>query len=334
MSNRSIGTRMNSLKSLKQSMKKKQAGLVQYIPKNGEITVRFLEEPEGCWVRYGEHYDQMRRQSFPCIGEGCSGCEEDLRRTDRYLANALDIEKDKAITIQLPKGLAETLVKYYERNSTIMDRDYTLVREGEGLETDYYPQPEEKYDRKLTQYEVADIDEILESLANDYFGEPEVDDDEVDEEEPFPVKKPARKQATKKPKVTKRERPPEPDEDDEDDDVEPEEEDVPAPKPRTNKKAAAAPKKAPARKPRPTPEDDDEDDVELEVEEDDVEPEEEDLPTEPEAEEADDDEDDEYTESELAAMPIGELRVIARSYGIKTAGLDQAELLDAIFEDG
>ena len=37
---------------------------IKYVPKNGSINVRFIEEPEN-WVNCPEHYDQTRRKSFP-----------------------------------------------------------------------------------------------------------------------------------------------------------------------------------------------------------------------------------------------------------------------------
>jgi hypothetical protein len=305
---------MKSLKTLKESMKKKAAGLVQYIPKNGEMTVRFLEEPEGNWVKFGEHYDPMRRMSFPCIGDDCPGCEDNLRRSDRFLANVLDIEKDKAVVLQIPKGLAETLVKYYERNDTLMDRDYTLVREGEGLDTDYYPQPEEKMARKISKYEVTDLDVILEKMASAYLDD---GDDDEEEEEEAPATK-TRKRSEAAPK--KRTRPPEPDEDEEDEDEEEEEE---APKKRSATKKAA-PKVAPARRKRPDPEEEEEDEEEEDEEEED---EDEDVE---EDEDEDEDDEDYYTESELNGMTVGALRVICKEYDIETTGLKKPDLVKAI----
>ena len=320
---RQIGQRMKSLKTLKQSMQKKQAGLVQYIPKNGEITVRFIEEPEGNWVKFGEHYDQMRRMSFPCVGDDCSGCDDSLRRTDRFLANAVDIEKDKAIVIQLPKGLAETLVKYYERNDTLLDRDYTLVREGEGMDTDYYPQPEEKLKRKLTSYEPADLDDILDKLAQAYFGSEDDDDEDEDDEDERPVKKKTRSAAAPK----KRTRPPEPDADDEDDDDEDDEEEAAPPRKATKK---AAPKAAPPRRKRPDPVEEEEEEEEEEEDEDDIEEDDDDVEEDDDDDDPEEDGDEYYTEKELSGMTVGALRVICKEYDIESTGLKKPELVAAI----
>ena len=59
------------------------------------------------------------------------------RKSNRYLANVVDLDRDKVIPLLMPRDLANRFVVRYERNGTLIDRDFELSRTGEGLDTVY-----------------------------------------------------------------------------------------------------------------------------------------------------------------------------------------------------
>lgn len=311
--------KVGSIKNLKDTLKGGSGGgpsNIQWIPANGSLLVRFLTEPDE-WANYIEHYDSAIKRYFPCTGEpSCPGCVmqsktmNDSTPSSRYLANALDVEKDKVVAVKIPKDLFTRLFSRYEKYDTLVDRDYELSRTGAGLETEYDYSPEDKVARKLVKYQLLDLEDILQAEYDSLFGSQNgaADDDDEEEDDDEPPAKPAARTrktaaATKAPakRAPKLKQPVDEDEEEE------EEEEPPAAKApaRRGRKAAAPP-------------------VEEEEEEDEEEEEEDD-------DEGDDEEEDYYTEEELKAMAIGELRVIAKDYDIKvTPKMGKAALIEAI----
>ena len=303
---------MGSLKALKQSMAKGSGGaFIKYIPKNGSMNVRFVQEPEE-WVNYVEHFDPMLRKSFPCNGEAsCPGCASGERKSSRYLANAVDLDdKNRVIPLQLPKDLANRLVVKYEKWGSITDRDIELSRSGEGLDTVYDLEADAKRPINLAQFQPLDLLKVLDdAYANVFGGGAAVDDEDTltgDEDDVPAVRrgagvKPRKKSAAAsvaqgKPVV------------DDDDDVDEDDDDEPV----------AVPD---APEPKFAVDDDEDDEPEAETDEDSDEP--------------DEDEDEGYDEETLRAMPLGVLRRVARDeFGVTTKGLSQDDLIAAIFEAG
>lgn len=294
-----FGQKMGSLKALKKTLEKGSGGgtWIKYIPKNGSKTVRFLREPEH-WVNYLEHFDQVARRSFPCNGEAdCPGCKGGERKSSRYLADAIEIEdsREQVIALQLPKDLANRLVVRYERNGTLLDRDFELTRSGEGLDTVYDVDALAPRKRNIAKYTPLDLEQVLEDAYNDVFGA-EDDEDEVD------IAPVIKKRAKSKAAAVI-------EDDDDDDDVDDE------PKLKPAQKAAA--RKAKASQPEPEFEPDDED---VEDEDEDIE---------------EDDDDEAYDEDTLRNMPLGALRAVARNeFGVNPKGMSQDEIVDAILEAG
>lgn len=310
-----FGQQMGSLRNLKKSMAKNTGGaFIRYIPKNGSLNVRFIQEPEH-WVNYLEHYDQTARRSFPCNGEqGCPGCAGQDRKSSRYLANAVDRDdSDRVIPLQMPKDLANRLVIRYERNGTLTDRDFELSRAGEGLDTVYDLDAGPVDRAKIDKFKPLDLLKTLEDAYNSVFGGDDDDDDDTPAP-PVKTRKRSGAAAAARPK-------PEPAED-EDDEAE-EAEEAPPAKPAPRKRAA---KKAAAPEPEFTPEVDEDEDEDTEPEDDE---------DSPDVDDEDDDGDEGYTEEVLRAMPLGVLRKVARDeFEVATKGKSQDELIDAIFEAG
>lgn len=306
-----FGQKTGSLKNLKKTLAKGGGGAyIKYIPKNGSMNVRFIQEPEE-WVNYVEHFDTMMRKSFPCNGESmCPGCSSGERKSSRYLANAVDRDdKDRIIPLQMPKDLANRLVVRYERNGTLTDRDFELSRSGEGLDTVYDLDAMVVDRAKIDKFAPLDLLKVLEDAYNNVFGT-ETEEEKDGEDAPAPTPKPRGRGRSAAAAVAKGEANPDADEDDAD-----EEEEEVAPEP---VKKAAAPK---APEPEFVAEEDDEDD----------EPETADAP-----EEDDDDEEgeDSYTEEELRALPFGALRSVARDFGVATKGMDADAIIGAIMDSG
>lgn len=303
-----FGQKTGSLKNLKKSLAKGGGkGFIKYIPKNGSMNVRFIQEPEE-WVNYLEHYDTTLRKSYPCSGEqGCPGCRSQERKSSRYLANAVDLDdNNRVISLQMPKDLANRLVVKYEKWGSITDRDIELSRSGEGLDTVYDLDAAVPDRKRIDKYKPIDLLKVLEDSYNNVFGP---DDDEDDE----PVVKPKRRSSAATPP------PPVEDDEDEDDEVDDDEDEAEEEAPKPVKKAAS--KKAPAKKMAKTPVFEPDDDDEDDDEDDEDEP-------------AEDDDEEAYDEEALRAMPLGALRAVAREFGVTTRGKSADALIEEILESG
>lgn len=302
-----IGQRMGNLKTLKKTLAKGGSGgaWIKYIPKNSSMNVRFIQEPEE-WVNYVEHYDQTIRKSYPCNSEAsCPGCATGERKSNRYLANAVDVDSDRVIPLQMPKDLANRLVVRYERNGTMTDRDFELSRAGEGLDTTYDLDAGAVDRRKIDKYTPLDLIKVLEDAYAEVFGadvEDADDDDDADEVEPVKITGTVKQRAKSKAVQAL----------DEDDD----EEEVAPPKAAAKKLAKKAAKSEKAPEPVFTPDVDDDDDTDTDAE--------------PDV----DDDDEGYDEETLKALPLGALRAVAREFGIDPKGKDEDEIIDLILESG
>jgi len=329
---------MGSLRQLKQSMAKGSGNpWVKFIPKNGSMNVRFIQEPED-WVNYVEHYDVTLHRSFPCNGEtSCPGCMGGERKSSRYLTNAVDRDNnDRVIPLQLPKDLANRLVIRYERNGSITDRDFELSRSGEGLDTVYDLDAGVQDRENVSRFQPHDLLKVLQGAYDDVFGTGS-SNGHVDEDDQPEVVKAPRKRPGPKPRTS----------------PDPEKTataEAGTAKKSTSKSAAvkkATRKKAAAAPPEPefTPDVDDDEDtqpddeaVDYQDQQDEVQPDQDDNAAEDDtADDGDDDGDDDegYTLEELQAMPLGALRGVARNeFGVATKGLGQKQLIDAIFAAG
>ncbi len=153
---------------------------------DGSHTYRFLTEPEA-WVKYWEHYIEDRDQGtapyLPCT-EDCEYCAAGIRANKRFLANVVDISESKVAALVLPTSVATTLEKKYNKNGTLMDRDYEITREGSGLDTEYDVDAEMPTRMNLARFDLIDLWAALEAQISD--GD-DTDDDDEDDELPEPV---------------------------------------------------------------------------------------------------------------------------------------------------
>ena len=289
-----IGQTVGSLDALKKSLERGSGGgntWLRRVPKDKTLTVRFLTEPEGNWVHFRETFSDGRSRP---VADG-EQLESGERASERWLANALDVDTDRVIPLVMPKTLARKLLLRYEKYGTIMDRDYELSRMGTGLDTEYDVEPDSKMARNLAKHELLDLLAVLEDAIND--PGPEANKAKNPQKKLAPVAEPAKPKS----RNTKEPRPDleaDRDRENEDDDL-PLDLDIDLPH-------------------------DDEDDEPLpeanvELDDDEAFPE-------------DDDEDEKptYTVAQLKAKPVAELRILAKNAGHNTSGLNKEGLIGVL----
>lgn len=343
-----FGQQVGTVKKLKEGLK--GSGPLKFIPKEGNIMVRFLEEPNK-WLRYFEVFDTVRNVGWPVPDdESAPGYPDpDMRKSKRYLASVVDISRDEVVALQLPTSLVNDLVVRYDRYETITDRDYELFRTGSGLDTSYGLTPEPASKRNMAKYKTLDLEDCLQQAYDAVWADGDGDIDEDTDDEPI-IPPRSTRTARKAPAA-------------------------PAPA----KKASAATKKAAA---KPAPEPEPEDVIELGHMADDdgldaaaqrltelaqaagLDPDiyetwsalaealdagdeplvdtddafGDDDPTDdmPAGDDDDDDSDDSdldsdtYSRDELTAMSMEDLRTLARDNGIVTKGLAKSEVVDSL----
>lgn len=152
--------------------------------KDEPLFVRFLTEPTE-WGYYDSYYSKKEQRSIH-IEEG-ERPPRGAKISRRYLANVLVIHESGDPEVKVVE-MAETLGKSIytrwakSRSGTITDRDFELIKTGEGLQSRYSASPESPLKRPLRQYddELVDIEDLIQMMA-----EPPADD----EDEPAPKRR-------------------------------------------------------------------------------------------------------------------------------------------------
>ncbi len=188
-----------SAQELGKKFGKEGQGQVIYLKPDTDIRLRFFTEPDD-WRYYTEHQFQEngRWQNVPCIGEGCPLCESEVgRQSDRILIPVWDVERKKVRLLKAGSRLAQDLLKFYQKGK-LLDRDYNLMREGEGIDTRYLLDAEDKEKRpEAKKAEAPDLDDILEGWVKSYYSgsgngpkkSKSKDEEEFEEDEDKPKKK-------------------------------------------------------------------------------------------------------------------------------------------------
>jgi hypothetical protein len=237
------GGQVKSVKSLRNSMKKGGGGQgLTRVPADDPMTVRFLHEPD-TWFEFFEHFDETKKRFFVCV-DGCEYCADDQRPSKRVLASVVLTDEGKVVPLAMPAMLVNRMLNKYDKYATVMDRDYELVRTGQGFDTEYDVTPEAPNKMKLSRFELLDPVEILESMA------PDSDDDDDDDEDEAPRSKSKSRPAPKRRPVDEDE-----DEDDDEDDEDEDEEFLRpkrsgAVKPKAKPRATGGPSATPRAKPK------------------------------------------------------------------------------------
>lgn len=146
--------------------------------KEGESTVRFLQEQDD-WTVFREHFT-VDGKSFPCWEEDklhCPGCSSDnekvAKSSRRYACYVYRKDWDAVVPYRIPVVLARRLTTRFERNDgSATNRDYTVIRTGKGLDTDYDVEQEDKYavDIEAKMTGVVPIEDILEESFIEVWG--------------------------------------------------------------------------------------------------------------------------------------------------------------------
>lgn len=167
--------------------------------KDGEVTVRFLEETDD-WIVFREHY--LNGKSFPCTGDrdscpGCSHPDEGVQKAGRkYATNVWLPKQNVVLPFRIPISLAKSLFTRSEKNDgTITNRDYVIMRSGKGLDTEYDVDSDEKYSVDVSSLlaQGMDIQEVLQESYNEVWGTETVKESRFSgkqkgDEEEFPTK--------------------------------------------------------------------------------------------------------------------------------------------------
>lgn len=158
--------KMGSVKQAKAEAKKAGNYATQRVNADG-IKVRFLTEPEE-WVQFEEHFMEEPKGFLTC-SDDCIGCEEKVRASSRFVVRALNRDTNEVIALIIPKSLASSLLKKYDRYNTILDRDYELTVEGQGLNTEYDLEADEPRAIKLSRYDDVSptAEELIDALEKD-----------------------------------------------------------------------------------------------------------------------------------------------------------------------
>lgn len=161
----------NIHEDLKKANSGGNAGWLRGVKDGKDLRVRFLQDPEE-WLQYDEHYSRASG-FFPCTQDDtCGGCASDddrmKRPSTKYIAQVLIQHEDGAKDIgqvralKIPRTLANRLTARAQRNQgTLLNRDYTIIRRGNGVDTEYDVESEDKAGLDLSKYTFVDVDAIL-----------------------------------------------------------------------------------------------------------------------------------------------------------------------------
>ena len=151
--------RLGSKKGIKASLSAGGGKFAQRVPEEG-IELRFLTEPEE-WFSVDIHYGD--KDAFPCDEDECVGCDEGLDSSKKWYANAYWPEEERVVVFEMGRSVVEGVLKKYDRNQTVMDRNFEITKEGTGLQTRYYVEPMDAQRIKgLDDKETIDIGKFLE----------------------------------------------------------------------------------------------------------------------------------------------------------------------------
>ena len=125
----------------------KPKGILQRIYTNTSIEIRCLEEPEQ-WIEFFEYFDEARNMYLPLY----EGVRTNHAPSKRYLINALDVKESIIIPLVLTKTTVSHLIKFYEKFSTILDRNYKITRTDTDFDTDYDIEPSSPSKLELNKY--------------------------------------------------------------------------------------------------------------------------------------------------------------------------------------
>lgn len=159
---------------------KRSESFINFLPK-GESSYRFLTEPDQ-WETYYEFYHQENKKTYPSFKALSHVIPPGANISRRALAVAIEAENpDEVIKLKLPITVFEDLWGHYERNGTLLDRDYDIIKSGEGINTRYKVYPGDQSKRSVKKYadDIPDLEEVIEDWAQRSLDELVGSDDEA-----------------------------------------------------------------------------------------------------------------------------------------------------------
>lgn len=183
---------------MKQRIKESGAGRKEifYVAPDGKRRIRFLVEFEDAVVvKMHSHWE--RKINAICLehyGKDCPYCEdtdEGLKEIEMYAWPVFDYDSN-AVRILIDKVFGVTpvpsLMEYYEEKGTVMDRDYTIKKNGKGQGSSYTVMPGDISKFRNKKAKVWNEKQIMKILAEAY--KPNEEDlEETDDEDDTPKKK-------------------------------------------------------------------------------------------------------------------------------------------------
>ncbi len=157
--------------------------------REGDNEVRFIDEVDD-WISFSEHYSADGK-SFPCTldKQSCPGCTSEIEKVQRasrkYATNVKLVGNGMVLPFRIPMSLAKKLFNRAERNGTITNRDYIVMREGKGLDTEYDLEQGDRgeVDLSALREQSMDIEDVLVTAYEEVWGP--INQEEKEEEIPF-----------------------------------------------------------------------------------------------------------------------------------------------------
>lgn len=129
--------------------------------KPGENRLRIVSDAEVL----AKHFDPVQKKTTVCIGKekGCKGCEENNKPRVQWVCWAIDRRDERIKLFEAGYSIIQQVTKLAQTEEygfeTIPSYDITIMKEGEGLETEYSVIPARK-DTPLTDNEKDQISEL------------------------------------------------------------------------------------------------------------------------------------------------------------------------------
>jgi hypothetical protein len=152
--------------------------------REGDNEVRFIDEVDD-WISFSEHYSADNK-SFPCTMDRstCPGCTSEIEKVQRasrkYATNVKLVGNGMVLPFRIPMSLAKKLFNRAERNGTITNRDYIVMREGKGLDTEYDLEQGDRgeVDLEALREQAMDIESVLVTAYEEVWGPLEKEEEE------------------------------------------------------------------------------------------------------------------------------------------------------------
>ena len=190
---------------------------IVYFGKDSKQKFRFLQELDTAY-EYDVHSSWNEGFTSICkasLGDECPLCEdnsiEDLKLQTYFALSVWDYESQSVrIMFMKANGISPipSLIEYYEEYGTIMDRDYTIKKQGSGMGSSMTVLPGEKM--KFSQKNVKPLNQKqIEKILLKAFPMPgetakNNDDDDDEDEAPKKSKSKSKKETPKKAKKEKK----------------------------------------------------------------------------------------------------------------------------------